>query len=72
MSDVDPRNVTEMVAWLRAHPKEPFLTSYSGNRLLVGTRNDDGELRAWECAVKDQAWELNRRPARGRSTRTRT
>ena len=65
MSPENPRTVDEMIAWLRAHPDEPFRTSYSAKRLLVGTRSDDGELAAWDCSVDAHAWDLDTGARRG-------
>lgn len=58
MSARNPQTVDEMIAWLRANPGEPFRTSYSAKRLLVGTRSDTGELMAWDCYVDASACEL--------------
>jgi hypothetical protein len=60
MSAERPMNVDEMIAWLRAHPDEPFHTLWSAGRLLVGTRNDDGEIMAWDCAVTADRMEFDR------------
>jgi hypothetical protein len=57
MSSDHPTTVTEMIRWLRAHPEEPFFTIYRAKRLIVGTRNDEGELHAYDCTVRDEAVE---------------
>jgi hypothetical protein len=54
-----PDSVSEMLAWLRAHPEEPFFSVFCGGRLVIGTRDDDGELNAWACEVADHAWDYD-------------
>jgi hypothetical protein len=60
MSADRPMNVDEMMAWLRAHPDQPFFSLWSGKRLLIGTRNDSGEIVAWDCTVNEDRFAFDR------------
>ena len=57
-----PQTTNEVIAWLRAHPEEPFYTLCGRDELVVGTRNDDGELNAYECKIVVHAYEHDPAP----------
>lgn len=63
----DFKNASDALEWLRVNRDEPFCFIWSGNQLIIGTRNDDGEIDAWKCAVVEHLGDITRKKAtRGR------
>lgn len=58
------RTAQDVIGWLKAHPSEPFVSVFSARALIIGTRNDDGELNAYVCDVTTHAFAIDRRRAR--------